>query len=372
MAVETDLGQKIVGLVASALNSSGRPSVLVPSQEMHLPYQKKLESLRTPELVDLDLRGPEGYRNIVQAAQFAREGGLISFSCGGVYGIGGRDAETMTDLIVPIKRDMFRKAWMQAASSNGDEFEDPGLRDYSADGKPPIYLTSFPFIRKVVDFQGLGEHLGLSVSEGVSNARKFIKQCYDGLLLHMVLPIREEYRSLLPFTLQTKEGVCTAAFMTMRGYPPMHDFVNAFEALGKKDSGTGLATPFMATSFAHAGMEAVLTADRAHLLLEAVEPEVRRTVLLLGDGLMDEIVGREWEASGGSQSILDFVNGGPETVVVRRRGTVAPEVVRPLFQEYGLGLGYMEDHQDLYPNQEPPITTPGQMEEMIERLKLSP
>jgi len=338
---------------------------LVPAYDAILEWATETPLTKDRRIVNVDIREAD-LKQVDRLVDYLIDGCGLWFSCQSVYGTGFAFPGAMDAVAAPAKRDTV----IVHASKKADaqtKIEIPEVRQHQ--DKPPILLTSFDFLQTTVDLAWLAKKLNL---KDETEAVKFLEKLYSGVLTHMVLPIKEEYRDLFPFTKETEDGLLTAAFMCTGAYEPMKILVEKYEAEAKKIH-QNLCWPFMASSLTHNVMPPVVTGDQAYDYLERLDPAASQMIVIYRDSLMDQIVRDEWGGRGGSQSLIDLVKGGPGEIYIRRRGTVAPEVIKDFLRREGYVIEWKKDKEliDLYPDESPPITNLAQMENLRERLKVS-
>ncbi|GEM_PF-6398102 len=319
--------------------------------------------MKNNKVIKFDIRKEKN--SINKLVQFLIQGYGVWFSCGGVMGTGATFPHIMEKIIAPLKHHTAEVYNRRLIAAKKNPVKVPELRKF--DCKPPIMLVTFNYLEKVVDWQWLKFKFNL---KNVNLAQKMIKSLYCKLLLHMILPIKKKYYDLFPFNKNNpnKNKVVSAGFMCLGGYPPLVRFITDYEK-NAPEQFAGLPWPFMGTSLTHQETEAVVTSVQAYNYWLEMEIEEKNKVVIFSDTLMDEIVEKEWRR-GGSQSLLDFVNGEKNKVLVKRRGTALPELARHVLKNYKINLEYHKEYENIYPDQEPPLRTLEQMEEFIERLKI--
>lgn len=318
---------------------------------------------QTIRTIRFDIRKKK--KNLQKLALFAHQGYAIWFNCGGVMGTGGSSPDIMESIIAPLKHHTAEVYNRRLLAAKKAPVKIPATRKFSH--KPPIMVVTFSYLEKVIDWQWLKFKFNL---KNATQAKKMVKSLYDNLLLHMILPLKKEYYGLFPFNKENpnKNKVISAAFMCLGGYPPLADFINHYEKTAPKKL-SGLPWPFMGTSLAHDEAEPVITSTQAYEYWLEMEIIEKNKVIIFADTLMDEIVEKEWK-KGGSQSLIDFINGEEGEILIKRRGTALPEIARDILKQYYIKLNYHSDYKDLYPDQEPPLTTIEQMRVFIERLRI--
>jgi len=142
-----------------------------------------------PEI--LDITKPE---DIQKAVNMAASGSPIAFCGEGIYGLGG-----IATAFVGIHGEV----------PNISEMKERNFYD-----NPPIGAPSWPMLEKLVDWQNLG------------SSKQLIKDLYDTLPIHLVLPVKENEG--LEFA-KRREGVLCHAFMCTGDSQTLQDLISEFE-----------------------------------------------------------------------------------------------------------------------------------------------
>lgn len=181
--------------------------VIQEARTLELVYPPVRLDVIEPKI--LNIRDQADVRQAVELASF---GFPIAYIGGGVYGLGGTaEAFTVSHNGIPSISEM---------KDNRDFYSNP-----------PIALPSWSMLDRLVDWDEIsGQEIGFN-KEGV---KAFVRNIYEKLPLHLVLPIKAESEKMLPFALwRDSRDVLCHAFMCCRTVVPLQSLIDQFEEVTK-------------------------------------------------------------------------------------------------------------------------------------------
>lgn len=295
---------------------------LPASPVMKLPQEIRMVVLERPtvETRVLDIRDPSA---IAQAVEIIKQGGPVGFAGASIYGLGG------TSEVFNSLHDKQRAK--EINPYRGRTIAEMKERDFSK--SPPVATTSWGMLEDLTDWAEIsGPNLGVAEKEVVD----FVKNVYHQLPIILILPVKPEAKRMLPFAIETQDGILSHAFMLSGVYSPLISLAEEVEKATGKVFFVTSANPHNKPTYATAEQ----VAQNLPLPLVLQDPEF--DTLAQAQDLY-------------SHTLYDFLHF-PEKIGVRRLGNEAHNLLVQMILEAGFRPTFDFSNLDnILPKERPPF-----------------